>query len=98
MTDLLKKLENADLITIGIDGRVKIGIGDDCASIIQSLHLDQMCIKAQIHASGRREGYFNNNLEYGRVKLAKTKRETINVVKHMLTNTLEPSKLVPRAR
>jgi succinyl-CoA synthetase beta subunit len=73
---------------IPVPSGIMIGIGDDYTSIIQSLHLDQMCIKAQIHANGRREGYFNNNLKYGRVKIAKSKQKIISVVKHMLGNML----------
>jgi succinyl-CoA synthetase beta subunit len=57
-----------------------------------------MCIKAQIHAGRRREGYFNSNLEYGGGTIARSKRETINVVRRMLGDTFAIKQTVTKGK
>ncbi|MDR2779420.1 MAG: ADP-forming succinate--CoA ligase subunit beta [Puniceicoccales bacterium] len=67
---------------------VVVALEDDYQSIIQPLHLDKICIKAQIHAGGRGSGYFKNDFGYGGVKFANSREEAINIVRNMLGNTL----------
>jgi succinyl-CoA synthetase beta subunit len=61
---------------------------DDYQAILGSLHLDRICVKAQIHAGGRGAGHFKNDLGHGGVKIASSKGEALAVIKSMIGNTL----------
>ncbi|MDR1233437.1 MAG: ADP-forming succinate--CoA ligase subunit beta [Puniceicoccales bacterium] len=68
-------------------GRVVFS-GDDYQAILEALHFDKVCIKAQVHAGGRGAGHFKNDLGYGGVKIASSKKEALDVINSMIGNTL----------
>ncbi|MDR1173218.1 MAG: ADP-forming succinate--CoA ligase subunit beta [Puniceicoccales bacterium] len=68
-------------------GRVVFS-GDDYQAILEALHFDKVCVKAQVHAGGRGAGHFKNDLGYGGVKIASSKKEAIDVINSMIGNTL----------
>ncbi|MDR1457580.1 MAG: ADP-forming succinate--CoA ligase subunit beta [Puniceicoccales bacterium] len=67
---------------------VLVALGDDYQAILGALHLDKICVKAQIHAGGRGAGHFKNDLGYGGVKIVSSKKEALDVIKSMIGNTL----------
>jgi succinyl-CoA synthetase beta subunit len=73
---------------ISVPFGVVVALEDDYRSIVESLHFDKICIKAQIHAGGRGTGCFKNDLGFGGVKIVHSKEEAVGVVKNMLGNTL----------
>ncbi|MDR2432607.1 MAG: ADP-forming succinate--CoA ligase subunit beta [Puniceicoccales bacterium] len=80
--DLLKEFN------VPVPFGVLVSSGDDYQATLGVLHLDKICVKAQIHAGGRGAGHFKNDLGHGGVKIASSKGEALDVIKSMIGNTL----------
>jgi succinyl-CoA synthetase beta subunit len=73
---------------IPVPSGIFIESGMDVDSTVRGLDFDKICVKAQIHAGGRCNGRFKNDIGCGGVEIVNSKDEAIVVAKAMLGNSL----------